>query len=430
MSRWGERSPGTFAIKGVLTPEQLHAYALHSAIGELTNRIETGNFDRTARAEDHNEPVYDSYGRQTNTRAQVLLESAKLERTKLVRMALATIPGYKPPQKFRKYEKTSEKLFLPVRDHPDINFVGLLLGPRGKTLQRMEKESGARIAIRGRGSVRQASANALKQEREDLHCIIHGDSEFQVNKAIELINEVVQTGVKLPDHANTHKMHQLKELATINGTLRDDSQMICTTCGIAGHRRSECPSRESVTTSLVCRNCGGVGHFARDCLQPRSTKTAAEIEYERLMSELKPDLELPHKPPHVSPESPANTEPNALAPPGASQSTQETIQPPGVSPPGVTSPLKTGTNSYGPPVSTRGPPPAPAILSRADGPVERRPPPPPAFSKVSAPPGAAQAPPPPSAPPPPVEAPPPPAVASTPPPPSLPLGSPSPEPRT
>lgn len=29
---------------------------------------------------------------------------------------------------------------IPQEEHPDINFVGLLIGPRGNTLKSMEKE--------------------------------------------------------------------------------------------------------------------------------------------------------------------------------------------------------------------------------------------------------------------------------------------------
>ena len=36
--------------------------------------------------------------------------------------------------------KVCEKVMIPQEEHPDINFVGLLIGPRGNTLKSMEKE--------------------------------------------------------------------------------------------------------------------------------------------------------------------------------------------------------------------------------------------------------------------------------------------------
>lgn len=41
-----------------------------------------------------------------------------------------------------------KKIYIP-RNNPDINFMGLLIGPRGSTQKRMEELSGARILIRG-----------------------------------------------------------------------------------------------------------------------------------------------------------------------------------------------------------------------------------------------------------------------------------------
>lgn len=61
----------------------------------------------------------------------------------------------------------------------------------------METQSGAKIAIRGKGSVKEGkgksdAAHASNQD-EDLHCLIMADSEDKVNKAKKLINEVIET---------------------------------------------------------------------------------------------------------------------------------------------------------------------------------------------------------------------------------------------
>ena len=44
---------------------------------------------------------------------------------------------------------------IPQDEYPEINFVGLLIGPRGNTLKTMEKDTGAKIIIRGKGSVKE-----------------------------------------------------------------------------------------------------------------------------------------------------------------------------------------------------------------------------------------------------------------------------------
>lgn len=66
----------------------------------------------------------------------------------------------------------------------------------------MESESGAKIAIRGKGSVKEGkgrsdAAHASNQE-EDLHCLIMADTEEKVNKAKKLIHNVIETVSPVP----------------------------------------------------------------------------------------------------------------------------------------------------------------------------------------------------------------------------------------
>ena len=61
----------------------------------------------------------------------------------------------------------------------------------------METESQAKIAIRGKGSVKEGkgksdAAHASNQD-EDLHCLIMADTEEKVNKAKKLIHNVIET---------------------------------------------------------------------------------------------------------------------------------------------------------------------------------------------------------------------------------------------
>ena len=61
----------------------------------------------------------------------------------------------------------------------------------------METESGAKIAIRGKGSVKEGKGRSdaahTSNQEEDLHCLIMADTEEKVNKAKKLINHIIET---------------------------------------------------------------------------------------------------------------------------------------------------------------------------------------------------------------------------------------------
>lgn len=64
---------------------------------------------------------------------------------------------------------------------------GLIIGPRGNTQKRMQMETNTKIAIRGRGSVKEGAARDPKYdygEDEELHVLITGDS--QARSSIQL----------------------------------------------------------------------------------------------------------------------------------------------------------------------------------------------------------------------------------------------------
>lgn len=119
------------------------------------------------------------------------------ERHKLIEEAVRRNPDFKPPADYKKPTKVQDKVYIPAKEFPEINFIGLLIGPRGNTLKKMESESGAKISIRGRGSVKEgksrtdAAANA--NQEEDLHCLVTADAEEKVAKAVKMINKIIET---------------------------------------------------------------------------------------------------------------------------------------------------------------------------------------------------------------------------------------------
>uniref|UniRef100_A0A0N5A4X5 KH domain-containing protein n=1 Tax=Parastrongyloides trichosuri TaxID=131310 RepID=A0A0N5A4X5_PARTI len=122
-----------------------------------------------------------------------------------------------------------EKVYVPVKDHPDYNFVGRILGPRGMTAKQLEQETGCKIMVRGKGSMRdkkKEEANIGKPNWEhledELHVLIQ--CEDTPNRAqIKIKNAMIQVDkllVPAPEGSDELKRKQLMELAIINGTYR------------------------------------------------------------------------------------------------------------------------------------------------------------------------------------------------------------------
>ncbi|KAM0695151.1 hypothetical protein Q7P36_005507 [Cladosporium allicinum] len=309
-NRWGDASDNKAAglmnlptaITAPMTAEQLDAYVTHLRIEEISQKLRINDVvpadgDRSPSPP----PQYDNFGRRVNTREYRYRKRLEEERHKLIEKAMKIIPSYHPPSDYRRPTKTQEKVYVPVNDYPEINFIGLLIGPRGNTLKNMETKSLAKIAIRGKGSVKEGkgksdAAHASNQD-EDLHCLIMADTEEKIAKAKELIHQVIETAASIPEGQNELKRNQLRELAALNGTLRDDENQACQNCGEIGHRKYDCPNAKNFTAGIICRVCGNAGHFARDCterargsdwrnLPPRDSGNAADKEYENLMNEI------------------------------------------------------------------------------------------------------------------------------------------------
>jgi len=108
-------------------------------------------------------------------------------------------PNFRPPADFaaqRRNNKPTDKVYIPVKEFPEINFFGLLVGPRGNSLKKMERESGAKISIRGKGSVKEGKGRPeafMGDEEDELHCLITADDEARVKSCVALINRVIET---------------------------------------------------------------------------------------------------------------------------------------------------------------------------------------------------------------------------------------------
>lgn len=190
--------------------------------------------------------------------------------------------------------KRTKKIPIPIEKHPNYNFIGLIIGPRGKTQKELEAKTGCKIAIRGKGSVKEGArgrrdGKVMEGDNEPLHVVISGDDQRAVDAAADMIEQML---VVIDDEKNVHKQQQLRELALLNGTLKEDEY--CTICAEKGHRSFECPRRLARNQNrpvVRCAICGDSSHPTRDCTQKigvADPKNQQEIdsEYQSFMAEL------------------------------------------------------------------------------------------------------------------------------------------------
>lgn len=234
--------------------------------------------------------VYGVDGKRKNTRAVRWRQSLTAERQDVLEKLMNLNPATRQSGLFRR--KRTNKIRIPIEEHPQYNFIGLIIGPRGKTQKELEAKTGCKIAIRGKGSVKEGArgrrdGKVMDSDDEPLHVVITGDDQRSVDAATDMIEQML---VVIDDEKNVHKQQQLRELALLNGTLKEDE--FCQICAEKGHRSFECPRRFSMKKSAVqvkCAICGDTSHPTRDCTQKpveQANQKEMDSDYISFMAEL------------------------------------------------------------------------------------------------------------------------------------------------
>ena len=111
------------------------------------------------------------------------------------------------PEPIGQVIQMTEKLYVPVKDHPEFNFVGRILGPRGMTAKQLEQETGCKIMVRGKGSMRdKAKEDQMKGKpnwehlSDELHVLLTVEDtknrcEAKLKRAVEEIKRLLVPAV-------------------------------------------------------------------------------------------------------------------------------------------------------------------------------------------------------------------------------------------
>ncbi|XP_031732748.1 KH domain-containing, RNA-binding, signal transduction-associated protein 2 isoform X1 [Anarrhichthys ocellatus] len=164
--------------------------------------------------------------------------------------------------------KLSERVLIPIQQYPKFNFVGKLLGPRGNSMKRLQEETGVKMSILGKGSMRdKGKEEELRKSGEakyvhlsnDLHVLIEvfappGEAYSRMSHALEEIKKFL-----VPDYNDEIRQEQLRELSLLNGS--DESGR-----GRSAQGRSVRPATAAST--------GGHRGTGRSAAGPRGTAAA------------------------------------------------------------------------------------------------------------------------------------------------------------
>ncbi|XP_026079235.1 KH domain-containing, RNA-binding, signal transduction-associated protein 1-like [Carassius auratus] len=99
--------------------------------------------------------------------------------------------------------RVKERVLIPVKQYPRFNFVGKILGPQGSTIKRLQEDTGAKISVLGKGSMRD------KNKEEELR---KGGDQKYAHLAMEL-HVHIEVFAPIPDCylRMAHAMDEVKK---------------------------------------------------------------------------------------------------------------------------------------------------------------------------------------------------------------------------
>ncbi|XP_065619527.1 splicing factor-like protein 1 [Quercus suber] len=130
----------------------LEIQELQAELADINKKLQTSELHDDKPMEERSpspEPVHDNLGIRLNPRQVRLHQKLVQKHQRIISKLIKKNSTFKPPLEY-KSSKLCKKIYIPVKEYPDYNFVGLIISPLGKTQKRMEKETGAKIRLRGK----------------------------------------------------------------------------------------------------------------------------------------------------------------------------------------------------------------------------------------------------------------------------------------
>lgn len=152
---------------------------------------------------------------------------------------------------------------VPVKDHPNFNFVGKLLGPKGNSLKRLQEETQTKMAILGRGSMRdKAKEEGLRQLKDPKYWHLHEELHVEVNAfapPAEAYRRMAFALAQLkpflvPDYYDEIRQTQLRELALLKNDRKNGVAAAASLESSTSTSQASLPAAPPGTASPPCGN--------------------------------------------------------------------------------------------------------------------------------------------------------------------------------
>nr|XP_022913732.1 KH domain-containing, RNA-binding, signal transduction-associated protein 3-like [Onthophagus taurus] len=187
--------------------------------------------------------------------------------------------------------KVSVKVLVPVREHPKFNFVGKLLGPKGNSMKRLQEETMCKMAVLGRGSMKdRQKEEELRQSLDpkyahlgdDLHVEISAlgppaEAHARVAYALAEVRKYL-----IPDNNDNIRQEQMREMEIMTS---DDGVETRTEVRRPPVMRSQGPTRQPIPRPPVQMRTATRVPVPTPRVMPAKTKILSILDRARVAME-------------------------------------------------------------------------------------------------------------------------------------------------
>ncbi|CAD7088764.1 unnamed protein product [Hermetia illucens] len=171
--------------------------------------------------------------------------------------------------------RVSQKVLVPIREHPKFNFVGKLLGPKGNSLRRLQEETLCKMTVLGRNSMKdRAKEEELRSSMDPKYAHLNDDLHVEISTIAPPAEAHARMAYAMaelrkyliPDSNDMIRQEQLRELMDSSGEGGAEFEK-----GSSGYK----PRQPPVSSAVPPRSSYGYRPPAPVSTHPSTTSTRA-----------------------------------------------------------------------------------------------------------------------------------------------------------